>query len=95
MQSTNAIEENLELNEIDINLYQSAKPLWHPPGARGIFGGSIIAQALWAAVKTVDSRLRLHSMHSYFILKGDSTRPVLYQVLRVRDGKVDLAPDNY
>jgi hypothetical protein len=35
----------------------------------GIFGGAIIAQALWAAIKTVDPALKVHSMHSYFILK--------------------------
>ncbi len=28
----------------------------------------------------------LHSMHCYFLLAGDPTRPILYQVQRVRDG---------
>ena len=30
----NYIEEGLELTEIDIDLYQNVRQLWHPPRAR-------------------------------------------------------------
>jgi acyl-CoA thioesterase II len=66
--SNNFVEDALALELIDKNLYRSTKLLWHPPGARGIFGGAVIAQALSAAMKTVDPELPVHSLHSYFVL---------------------------
>jgi acyl-CoA thioesterase 8 len=66
--SNNFVEDSLALELIDTNLYRSTKPLWHPPGARGVFGGAVIAQALSAAFKTVDPALHVHSLHSYFVL---------------------------
>lgn len=68
MSSNNFVEDSLALELIDSNLYRSTKPLWHPPGARGIFGGAVIAQALSAALKTVDPAFQVHSLHSYFVL---------------------------
>jgi len=72
MSDSHRLEENLALELIDKNLYRSTRKLWHPPMARGIFGGAVIAQALSAALKTVDSSLHVHSLHSYFVLAYDS-----------------------
>lgn len=47
----------------------------------------MIGQALAAACETVPEGLLIHSLHSYFVLKGDETHPVVYHVGRVRDGK--------
>ena len=52
-----------------------------------IFGGLVIAQALWAATQTVADEHVLHSMHSYFILGGDPAEPVRYEVDRIRNGR--------
>lgn len=52
-----------------------------------IFGGLVIAQALWAATKTVDPLHAVHSLHSYFILGGDPAEPVRYEVDRIRNGR--------
>lgn len=79
------IAEALEVEEIDADLYKSLT-LWKPARARGVFGGQVIAQAVAAANKTVRQGLLLHSLHSYFLLAGDETRPIIYQVNRVRDG---------
>ena len=83
-----------QLHDIDPNLYTNARPLWHPPGARGIFGGAAIAQCLAAAQATLpvdregeESPYTIHSMHCYFVLAGNSDIPVIYAVERVRDGK--------
>lgn len=81
------IEENLELEELDFDLYRSACELWRPKHARGIFGGAVIAQALSAAARTVPEAFHIHSLHAYFVLRGDETRPIVYHVERVRDGK--------
>ncbi|KAI9487649.1 MAG: HotDog domain-containing protein [Benjaminiella poitrasii] len=76
----------VEVQEIDINFYMS-KELWLPAGARGAFGGQIVAQALRAAFYTIGDEFDIHSLHSYFILPGNVETPVIYQVQRLRDGK--------
>jgi acyl-CoA thioesterase 8 len=32
--------ELIQLTDIDPDLFTNKRPLWHPPGARGIFGGA-------------------------------------------------------
>ena len=77
----------LPLSDIGPDIYTNARPLWHPPGARGIYGGAAIAQSLSAAQSTVPTNYTVHSMHCYFVLAGNSEIPILYHVERVRDGK--------
>ncbi|KAF2162167.1 hypothetical protein M409DRAFT_58604 [Zasmidium cellare ATCC 36951] len=84
------IEDVLELtqlNDIDPNLFTNTRPLWHPPGARGIYGGAVIAQCLAAAQKTVPENFAVHSMHCYFVLNGNSEIPIIYHVEHVREGR--------
>lgn len=69
------------------DVFTNTRPLWHPPGARGIYGGTAIAQSLSAAMRTVPADFAVHSMHCYFVLAGDSQMPILYHVERVRDGR--------
>ena len=52
-----------------------------------IYGGLVIAQALWAATQTVRIDHAVHSLHAYFILGGDPSEPVRYEVDRVRNGR--------
>lgn len=40
-----------------------------------------------AAHATIGDDKPIHSMHSYFLLPGDSRRPILYSVKRLRDGE--------
>ncbi|KAG0205540.1 Acyl-CoA thioesterase 8 [Mortierella sp. GBA30] len=80
------IETMLDLEEIDKDLYRS-KNLWAPMGARGVFGGNVVGQALVAATNTVSKEFSVHSLHSYFLVPGDHTTPILYHVERVRDGR--------
>lgn len=77
----------LPLVDIGPDIYTNARPLWHPPGARGIYGGAAIAQCLAAAQATIPKDFTVHSMHCYFVLAGNSEIPILYHVERVRDGK--------
>ncbi|KAJ4991891.1 acyl-thioesterase ii [Stagonosporopsis vannaccii] len=79
--------ELTELTDIDPDLFTNTRPMWHPPGARGIFGGAAIAQTLSAAQKTVPSDFTVHSMHCYFVLAGNADIPIIYHVERVRSGK--------
>ncbi|MDV3124632.1 thioesterase family protein [Mycobacterium sp. 21AC1] len=50
-----------------------------------IVGGQIAAQALMAAGRTVQGR-RPHSLHVYFLRRGDGRRPVRFEVNRLHDG---------
>jgi acyl-CoA thioesterase-2 len=54
-------------------------------GTLQVFGGQVIAQALGAACTTVEERT-VHSLHAYFLRRGDVDAPIIYQVERPRDG---------
>lgn len=78
---------SVDLKEIDANLFVGEESaLWRPPDARGVYGGQIVGQALSAALKTVPSEKRVHSLHSYFLMKGNAKRDIIYQVQNLRDG---------
>ncbi len=51
-----------------------------------VFGGQVAAQALMAAQLTVPDERHVHSLHLYFILGGDPSIPIVYDVENVRDG---------
>ena len=57
----------------------------HPEGFR-VYGGQVLAQAVSAAVATVDQGRAIHSQHAYFLRPGDVTLPIVYEVERARDG---------
>jgi acyl-CoA thioesterase-2 len=62
-----------------------------------IYGGQAIAQALMAAARCVphsapasaggEPLRRAHSLHAYFLLLGDPSQPVEFEVTRLRDGR--------
>ena len=56
-------------------------------GFPAIFGGQVLGQAVIAAYKTAPENQFAHSFHSYFLLPGDASKPVLYDVEIVRDGR--------
>ncbi|MQA93247.1 MAG: acyl-CoA thioesterase II [Streptosporangiales bacterium] len=73
----------LDLEQLDSDLFVA------PPGGFGwqrTFGGQVVAQALRAAVLTVDPGRQVHSLHSYFIRGGRLAEPVHLEVTRTRDG---------
>jgi len=53
----------------------------------GLYGGQIVAQGLMAAALTVDPRYRVHSLHAFFIRRGDHEEPIRFQVERLRNGR--------
>jgi acyl-CoA thioesterase II len=50
-----------------------------------IVGGHIAAQALMAATRTVSERSP-HSMHVYFLRRGDARQPVDFEITALHDG---------
>lgn len=73
----------LDLEPLEVNLFRGRSP---QVGWQRVFGGQVIGQALVAACRTVERRLP-HSMHAYFILPGDPSVPIIYEVEHLRDGK--------
>ena len=53
----------------------------------GLYGGQIVAQALRAATLTVEPHFRVHSLHAYFIRRGDHEEPIRFEVDRIRNGR--------
>lgn len=53
----------------------------------GLYGGQIVAQALRAAALTVAPQYLVHSLHAYFIRRGDAAEPIRLEVQRIRDGR--------
>jgi acyl-CoA thioesterase-2 len=74
----------IRLERLEQNLFRGqSKDI----GSKSVFGGQVLAQSLSAAAQTVHEQDRLpHSMHGYFILPGDISRPIIYQVETTRDG---------
>lgn len=56
------------------------------PGGR-TFGGRLVSEAMVAAAATADAVFQPHSAHAQFILAGDTGKPVVYAVERLRDGR--------
>ncbi len=73
----------LDLERIEENIFRGLSP---QVGWQRVFGGLVIAQALVASARTVDGRAP-HSLHGYFLLPGDPSVPIIYEVDRIRDGK--------
>ena len=53
----------------------------------GLYGGQIVAQGLRAGAFTVEPGYRVHSLHAYFIRRGDAAEPIRFEVDRVRNGR--------
>lgn len=76
--------EILDIEQIEDNLFRG----YHPKGRTGrLYGGQIMAQALIAAGRTVESDRPPHSLHGYFLRPGDARVPVVISVDRIRDGR--------
>ncbi len=72
----------LELEQLEVNLFRGES---RDVGSPQVFGGQVLGQALTAASATVDGRV-VHSLHAYFLRRGDFNAPIVYQVDRSLDG---------
>ena len=76
----------LDLEQIDRDIFRGHPGVW-PADRVSLYGGEVAAQALLAAAKTVPSDRVPHSLHGYFLRRGDHTQPVVFMVDRDRDGR--------
>jgi acyl-CoA thioesterase II len=72
----------LELERLELNLFRGTS---RDIGSPQVFGGQVLGQALSAASATVEDRV-VHSLHAYFLRRGDCNAPIIYEVDRSLDG---------
>ncbi|MCC7253563.1 acyl-CoA thioesterase II [Hyphomicrobium sp.] len=75
--------EVLDLERLEVNLFRGISP---KDGWQRVYGGQVLGQALVAAGRTVEEPRAAHSLHGYFLLGGDPSHPIIYEVERIRDG---------
>jgi acyl-CoA thioesterase II len=73
----------MTLERIEINLFRGES---RDIGSPQVFGGQVLGQALVAATATAENR-EVHSLHAYFLRRGDFNSPIVYEVDRAWDGK--------
>lgn len=81
-----AIEQILDVEQLEVNIYRGGVFSPEEGFLQRTFGGHVAGQSLVSAVRTVDPRFQVHSLHGYFVRPGDATHPTVYIVERVRDG---------
>jgi acyl-CoA thioesterase-2 len=74
----------LGLEKLEENLFRGPS---QDLGWGTVFGGQVLGQALSAAVQTVPPERQAHSLHAHFLRPGDVSRPIVYEVDRIRDGQ--------
>ena len=81
-----AIEQILDLEQLEVNIYRGR--VFSPESGffQRTFGGHVAGQSLVSAVRTVDGRFQVHSLHGYFLRPGDAKAPTVFLVERLRDG---------
>lgn len=75
----------LDLERIDEDICRTNLVL--ADGHDSLFGGQVAAQSLLAAGLTVSPTRPPHSLHGYFLRKGSTQKPTVFQVTRDRDGQ--------
>ncbi len=73
----------LELERLELNLFRGES---RDIGSPQVYGGQVLGQALKAAYGPVEAGRDVHSLHAYFLRRGDFNAPIIYFVDRSRDG---------
>jgi acyl-CoA thioesterase II len=81
-----AIEQILDLEQLEVDIYRGS--VFSPESGfmQRTFGGHVAGQSLVSAVRTVDPRFLVHSLHGYFLRPGDAQARTVFIVERLRDG---------
>ena len=83
-ESLSEVVDLLDLEPLEVGLYRGGQP--ENSSLVRVFGGQVAAQAVMAAQLTVPDDRHVHSLHAYFLLGGDPSIPIIYDVENVRDG---------
>ncbi|MEW1973831.1 acyl-CoA thioesterase domain-containing protein [Microbacterium profundi] len=80
----------LDLEKLNENRFRGPSLRHHAAAAR-LYGGHLLAQALFAAGRTVSSGFLPHSMHAYFLRAGNFDSPIIYEVEHRSEGRAFAA----
>ena len=83
MEKVSELLDILNLEKIEERIFRGEN--YKTPWGR-VFGGQVLAQAIQAALHTIEDERHLHSMHGYFLRPGDTSIPIVYDVEVLRDG---------
>lgn len=78
------LRNSLHGEQIDKYLFRGASL---DLGLPRVFGGQVLAQCLNAGYRSVDEDKVPHSMHGYFLRPGDHSKPIIYEVDPIRNGR--------
>jgi acyl-CoA thioesterase-2 len=81
-----SIEKILDLEQLEVNIYRGSVFSPQSGNWQRTFGGQVAGQSLVSAVRTVDPRYQVHSLHGYFLRPGDAQSRTVFIVERLRDG---------
>jgi acyl-CoA thioesterase-2 len=81
-----SIEQILDLEQLEVNIYRGSVFSPESGNWQRTFGGHVAGQSLVSAVRTVDPRYLVHSLHGYFLRPGDAKAHTVFLVERIRDG---------
>lgn len=84
MKTTQELLNLLNLQRVDERTFDGTS---FSVGSSNVFGGQVLAQAVYAAYQTVPDDRFCHSLHAYFILPGNLQKPIRYKVRLIRDGR--------
>lgn len=82
------IRSILSLERIEENIFRGPS---QDIGTPQVYGGQVLGQAIAAAQITVENERPVHSVHAYFLRKGDFNAPIVYEVDRSREGRTFTA----
>ncbi|KAE9548721.1 hypothetical protein FO519_008071 [Halicephalobus sp. NKZ332] len=83
----NALLNIFGLDKEDENTFIARNLKGNQSDAKSVYGGFLFSQSLVVAQKTVGPGFLPHSMHSFFIFNASSSKPVVYKIQRIRDGR--------
>ena len=81
-----SIQKILDLEQLEVNIYRGS--VFSPESGflQRTFGGHVAGQSLVSAVRTVEPKFLVHSLHGYFLRPGDAKARTVFLVERLRDG---------
>jgi len=80
------LNELLKLEPVEEHLFRGCQ-VWKTNGNLSVYGGQVVGQALQAAYATVDEPQFCHSLHAYFLKRGNPNLPIDYSVKTIREGR--------
>jgi len=75
--------DQLDLDQLEDDLFEGQSSAM---GAGRVFGGQVLAQALVASQRS-SRGIPAHSLHAYFLNRGDPAHPIRYRVARLRSSR--------